>query len=169
MTLEHKKGRIRSKHVSYNGAMFGMLKPWTVSLSAESLQKVSIRDWILRVKKSIIVDGADETFTEEAFRKALEEEEQWIAAQKQKEHELRQKQQKEEEEQRMIQMKREMQERKMRSEQQLSTEFTRFQLKEIESAFKVTVSTPDETGGNGNGTNNSNAVSYSVEVVPCCK
>ena len=42
MTLEHGKGRIRSKHVSFNGAMQSMLKPWTISLTAESLQKVQM-------------------------------------------------------------------------------------------------------------------------------
>ena len=80
MTLEHGKGHIRSKHVAFNGAMQSMLAPWTISLTAESLQKVTVSGWISTVKRSIIVDGADEMLTEEAFRRALEEEAQWIAA-----------------------------------------------------------------------------------------
>ena len=107
----------------------------------------------MRVKRSIIVDGADEMFTEEAFLKALEEEAQWIAAHKEKEDALRKKQQRLEEEKRVEAMEREMQQRIMRSEQQRSTEFTRIRLKETKkSALRVTVSAADAVtdpdGGN---------------------
>merc|ERR1712130_260326 len=86
MSHEHNKGKIRMKHVSYNGAMQRLLAPWTVSLTVEHLEKVTISNWIMRVKKTVVVDGNDD-FSEEAFKKALEEENKYILEIKQKEKE----------------------------------------------------------------------------------
>ena len=131
MTHEYKKGRLRMKYVSYNGEMQRLLAPWTVSLTVEHKEKVTIKDWIMRVKKTVVVDGADEAFSEEAFKKALEEERKYIEQLKLREKELKEKLEKEAEAQKIAQMKLETRRRKEKAEKQMSTEFTRLQLKQV--------------------------------------
>ena len=150
MTNEHKKGRQRSKHVQYSGAMQELMKPWTVSLTTSTLEAVTIKDWILRVKRSVVVDGKDDMFTEEAFRKAMEEEERWMATLRAKEEARLKGQMAGEEQARVEAMKAETRRRKQMAEQHQSTEFTRLQLKQVlDSAIKkeaLSTPTPDAEG-----------------------
>jgi len=132
MSYEYKKGKLRMKHVSYNGEMQKLLAPWTISLTVEHKEKVTISSWIMRVKRTVVVDGGDELFSEEAFKKALEEESQYIEDLKKKEQELAAKRQQEEEQRRVEQMQKETRQRIDKSlSKQTSTEFTRVQLKQV--------------------------------------
>jgi len=156
MTNEHKKGVQRSQNVQLSGAMQSLMAPWTVSIVSSTLAAVSITDWLLRVKKSVVVDGASEMFTEEAFRKAMESEERWMAEQRAKEKERVDAQRESEQKEREEALRRQRQDMKERAERakHQSTEFSKLQLKQLsarESAMKreanvLGTPTPDADG-----------------------
>jgi len=77
------------KHVSWQNQMQDLLKPFGVTIVSETIEKVTITDWILRVRKSVVVDGGDQ-INEEAFLKALEAEKQYFTQLKEKEREVHQ-------------------------------------------------------------------------------
>jgi len=105
------KNKQRMLHVSYRAEMQKMLSPWNVAIVAETFEKVTIEDWLLRVRKTVVVDGNDELFTQEAILKALNEEEEYLKQLKLKEEEakkkhlLLQQQQKEEDYKKNLQLK----------------------------------------------------------------
>eukprot|EP01084_Bolivina_argentea_P050093 92105_1 len=142
MSIIHKKNQKRMKHVSYNGAMQNILKPWTVSLTAETKEKVTIDEWILRVKKVVVVDG-DEEITEESFRKALEDENEYIAQLKAKEKQMIEKQKEEEMRSKMEQMEETKRLRQLAADRKQSNLYTRVELKQVDSNTKPeSVKTP---------------------------
>ena len=69
-----KKNKERMKHVSWKPQMQKLLSPWNVTVTADSLEKVTIEEWILRVRRVLSVDGDDEFLNAQSFLKALEEE-----------------------------------------------------------------------------------------------
>jgi len=85
------KNKQRMLHVSYRAEMQKMLSPWNVAIVAETFEKVTIEDWLLRVRKTVVVDGNDELFTQEAILKALNEEEEYLKQLKLKEEEAKKK------------------------------------------------------------------------------
>ena len=88
MSHEFKKGNKRMKHVSYNGEMTKLLAPWTVSLTVNHFEQVTIKNWIMRVKKTVVVDGNDDELSEEAFLAAMKEEEKWMCRKKWKKSDI---------------------------------------------------------------------------------
>jgi len=73
------------KNVSWQTEMQEMLKPFGITIVSETIQKVTIEDWIGRVRKAVVVDG--DQLSEEAFNKALEAEKSYFTTLKQKETE----------------------------------------------------------------------------------
>jgi len=131
MTMEHKKGRLRSKHVSFNGEMQRMLAPWNISLTVETKEKVTIKDWIMRVKRTVVIDGDDDKFTEEEYQRALEEEAKYIAELKAKEQAAKIQRDKEEQIEKLKNMQEETVKRKQKAERRQSAEFTKLNLKAV--------------------------------------
>jgi len=78
------------KHVSWQKNMQDLLKPFGVTIVSETIERVTMGDWIGRVRKTVVVDGGD-TLSEEAFLKALEAEKAYFAEVKAKEAEETQK------------------------------------------------------------------------------
>jgi len=74
------------KHVSWQKEMQDFLKPFGITIVSETMEKVTMQDWIGRVRKSVVVDGNDQ-LNEEAFLKALESEKQYFSQLKAKEQE----------------------------------------------------------------------------------
>jgi len=101
----------------------------------------------MRVKKTVVVDGDDNMFSEEAFKKALDEENKYIQQLKIKEKELKDKREKEEETNKIEAMKAETRRRKQKAERekQMSTEFTRLQLKQVLDSPMVIKDNTDKT------------------------
>eukprot|EP01083_Nonionella_stella_P287635 979151_1 len=139
------------KHVSYNGEMQNLLSPWTISLTVETKEKVTIKDWIMRVKRTVVVDGGNELFSEEAFKKALQEENEHILKLKEKEKEMFEKQKKEEENAKIEEMRLATRKRKEKADKKQSTIFTKVQLKQIlQSPIKIDNSKTPTIGPDGN-------------------
>ena len=106
---------VKSKHVSWQNNMRNKLKPWSVAIEAAKKEFVTISEWILRVRKTVVVDGNDD-ISEESFRKALEAEERFIKEQRELEERQRQERIKREEEERIRKMKEETQKRYAKAE-----------------------------------------------------
>merc|ERR1719283_66112 len=69
-----KKTRMNQRYedLSYKGWMQKAIGPFGVEVLAEDYEMVTLEDWILRVRKTVVVDG--EAIDAESFRKALEAE-----------------------------------------------------------------------------------------------
>lgn len=72
--LRKKRMSNRMKHVSWKGYMQKLIGPYGVQVLAESLDMVTLETWILRVRKTVVVDGSDDFLSPEAFLRALEAE-----------------------------------------------------------------------------------------------
>ena len=66
-----KKNKERMKHVSWKDHMKDALAPCNVTVVAESLEKVGVEEWILRVRNTVVVDSNGEDLTAESVRVKL--------------------------------------------------------------------------------------------------
>eukprot|EP01084_Bolivina_argentea_P073734 133791_1 len=90
--LRKKRMQHRMKHIGNKGWMQKAIGPYGVEVLAEDHDQVTLEDWILRVRKTVVVDGNDELMNADAFRKALEaEKEHFAEMQKKKEEQKRKK------------------------------------------------------------------------------
>ena len=90
--LKKKRMNERMVNIGYKGYMQKLIGPYGVEVLAESYEYVTLEDWILRVRKTVVVDGDDELMNAEAFKKALEAEKAHFAEKKRKQEEERRKQ-----------------------------------------------------------------------------
>eukprot|EP00484_Ammonia_sp_Unknown_P017155 CAMPEP_0197028038 /NCGR_PEP_ID=MMETSP1384-20130603/7842_1 /TAXON_ID=29189 /ORGANISM="Ammonia sp." /LENGTH=616 /DNA_ID=CAMNT_0042456979 /DNA_START=66 /DNA_END=1916 /DNA_ORIENTATION=- len=81
----------RMNHIGFKGWMQKAIGPYGVEVLAESYEFVTLEDWILRVRKTVVVDGADELMNAEAFQKALEAEKKHFEERKRKQEEEKKK------------------------------------------------------------------------------
>eukprot|EP01083_Nonionella_stella_P011713 33255_1 len=79
----------RMVHIGFKGWMQKSIGPYGVEVLAEDYEYVTLEDWILRVRKTVVVDG--EAIDADAFRKALEAEKAHFAEMKAKKEEEKRK------------------------------------------------------------------------------
>ena len=89
--LKKKRMNERMVNIGYKGKMQKLIGPYGVEVLAESYEYVTLEDWILRVRRTVVVDGDDELMNAEAFKIALEAEKAHFAEKKRKQEEERRK------------------------------------------------------------------------------
>eukprot|EP00483_Globobulimina_turgida_P002563 UN02567 len=89
--LKKKRMSARMVNIGHKGWMQKAIGPYGVEVIAESYDYVSLEDWILRVRRTVVVDGTDELMNADAFRKALQAEKEHFNEMKQKKDEARRK------------------------------------------------------------------------------
>ena len=76
------KPKKQSKALQCRRKMKSWLKPFTLYLTVESVEDISIDRWIGSIRDSVKMFGGNELFTLKAFERALEEEADWILPKK---------------------------------------------------------------------------------------
>lgn len=89
--LKKKRMNQRMRDVGHKGFMQKAIGPYGVEVLAEDYESVTLEDWILRVRKTVVVDGHDDLMNAEAFLKSLEAEKAHFAEMKAKKEEERRK------------------------------------------------------------------------------
>ena len=89
--LKKKRMNQRMRDVGHKGFMQKAIGPYGVEVLAEDLESVTLEDWILRVRKTVVVDGHDDLMNAEAFLKSLEAEKAHFAEMKAKREEEKRK------------------------------------------------------------------------------
>ncbi len=89
--LKKKRMSARMVNIGHKGWMQKAIGPYGVEVMAESYDYVSLEDWILRVRRTVVVDGTDELMNADAFNKALQAEKAHFNEMKAKKEEARRK------------------------------------------------------------------------------